>query len=454
MADKIKKCSKNEHKDIDGVSYCQDCKIIMCNKCLNLHQGLYENHHTNNLNNYQDIFTDLCKEENHCMKLEFYCKNHNTLCCANCITKIQAFGYGQHKDCKIFILQDIKEEKKNKLNDNIKYLEDLSKNMNDSIKELKVLFDKIETEKDELKTKIQNIFTKIRTALNEREDELLFEVDKKYKNLFDKEDIIKESEKLPNKIKISLEKGKSLNNDWNNNNLSSLLSICINIENNIEKMNLIFEGIKKYKINNNTKIEFNIKDENYDNFIKQIKSLGNIYDITDKTNLDSLILKNRDELNKFYNLLSSQIKINQIKLLFRSSRDGLTLNKLKEKINNKSNLIFLFLAGENRIFGSFIKAQIKVGNESYTKDKDAFVFSLNNSKIYKILIPEYAIYFRDDHPILIGNNYNGNGFWVYSGGIDEGSLANPKIYDFQKNNELLEGKQELKEMEIFEIGLN
>jgi len=169
--------------------------------------------------------------------------------------------------------------------------------------------------------------------------------------------------------------------------------------------------------------------------------------------LNSLILKNNDELNKFYNLLSNKIKIKNMKLLYRSSRDGLSLNNLKDKINNKSNLIFLFLTGNSRIFGSFTSSKIEVQHEKYIKDENAFVFSLNNNKIYKILIPEYAIFFYEKYPLLIGNNWNSNGFWIYSGIFKEYLLTNPKIYDFQKDNELTEGKNEFNELEIFEINL-
>ena len=84
------------------------------------------------------------------------------------------------------------------------------------------------------------IFTKIRTVLNEREEELLLEVDNKYKDIFVNEDIIKESEKLPNKIKLSLEKGKLIDNEWNDNNkLSSIINNCINIEDIIKNINII-----------------------------------------------------------------------------------------------------------------------------------------------------------------------------------------------------------------------
>ena len=43
------------------------------------------------------------------------------------------------------------------------------------------------------------------------------------------ENIIKECEKLPNKIKLSLEKGKLINKEWDNNNLNSYIYDCINI---------------------------------------------------------------------------------------------------------------------------------------------------------------------------------------------------------------------------------
>ena len=373
--------------------------------------------------------------------------------CAACLTKINTNGYGQHKDCDVCMIEDIKEEKKNKLKDNIKYLEDLSNNLDNSIKELKIIFNKINENKEELKTKIQNIFTKIRTTLNEREDELLLEVDNKYNNIFCNEDIIKESEKLPNKIKLSLEKWKLINNEWNEDNkLSSIINDCINIEDNIKNINIINHNIKKCKINKEINIQFNIKTEYFDNYIKSIKLLGQISDIF---NIDSLILKNTEDSNKFYNLISKQIKINNIKLIYRSNRDGLKLDDLKNKINNKSNLIFLFLTGNTRIFGSFIKVKIEVKHDTFIKDENAFAFILNNNKIYKILKPEYAIRFYEGFPILIGNNGKSNGFYLYQGKIyDTGLLKNPKIYDFQKNNELTEGSDKLNELEIFEININ
>ena len=71
------------------------------------------------------------------MKLEFFCKTHNKLCCVCCIAKIETNRYGQYKNCNVCTIQEINEEKKNKLKDNLKYLKDLSWNLNQAIKEIK-----------------------------------------------------------------------------------------------------------------------------------------------------------------------------------------------------------------------------------------------------------------------------------------------------------------------------
>ena len=77
----------------------------------------------------------------------------------------------------------------------------------------------MEKSKEDLKLKVQNIFTKIRNAINNREDELLLKVDNLYKEKYFDDDIIKNVEKIPKQIKISLGKGKLLNKEWNDNNI-------------------------------------------------------------------------------------------------------------------------------------------------------------------------------------------------------------------------------------------
>ena len=103
------------------------------------------------------------------------------------------------------------------MNENIKILEDLSNNLEKTINDLKQLFEKTMENKEGIKQKMQKIFTKIRNALNDREDELILKIDKKFDSLYCNENIIKKGEKLPNKIKLSLEKSKIIGKDWNDN---------------------------------------------------------------------------------------------------------------------------------------------------------------------------------------------------------------------------------------------
>ena len=197
------------------------------------------------------------------------------------MSKIKGKYFGQHFDCDVCSIDEIQEEKKNKLNENIKYLEESSKNIEESIKNLKEIYEKINEKKEEIKLKISKIFTKIRSIVNEREDQLLLELDNIYDKFYFKEEIIKRGEKIPNLIQTFLEKGKLLNNEWNDdNNLIERINDCINIENNIKNITEINEYILKCnskKIN----IKFLPEDEQITGLIGHIKKFGEIFNEED-----------------------------------------------------------------------------------------------------------------------------------------------------------------------------
>ena len=150
-----KKCFTEEHKEIDAISFCPECRIYMCNKCEKYHAPFFKSHQIFKLNKAEEIFTGFCQEKNHPMTLEYFCKDHNQLCCAACIAKINETGDGQHKNCEIYSIKKIKDEKMNKLKKNIKYLEDIENIFNENMKQLKEFFEKIEKDKQNLKIKIQ-----------------------------------------------------------------------------------------------------------------------------------------------------------------------------------------------------------------------------------------------------------------------------------------------------------
>ena len=448
MENQRKTCSFKDHKNAEAISYCFKCQIYLCNKCINNHKGLFDNHPIYNLGEINSqTFTGYCQEENHNIKLEYFCKDHNQLCCGLCSNKIKGKGNGQHNTCDVCFIEDIKDEKINKLKDNIKSLEELSEKLEESIKNLKTIFEKVIENKEQIKLEIQKIFTKIRTELNDREDILLLEVDNYFDNNYCNENIIKKSDKLPLKIKSSLEKGKLIENEWKDDNkLNILINDCINIENNLKDINIINEAIKK--LNQNDKINFKFHHDS-DGLIMEIKKFGHL------KCFDSLILTNQNDINKFIKLIDNNKITNNMKLVYRSSRDGFNYLSIVNKINNKSNLLFLYFTGNDRIFGAFIETKLENinlnGSYKCYKDENAFAFSINHNKKYRILVPQYSIAFNSAYYILIGNNSNSNGFYYGQNVIYDKQLINvSKIYDFSKNSEMTEGHGNLKELEIFE----
>ena len=148
----MNKCSSKIHENNEANKYCQECKIYMCNKCENFHSILFQNHHLYKLEKEtKELFTGYCTNKNHINKLEYFCKDHNQLFCVACISKIIGKDNGQHTDCDICLIEDIKEEKKDKLSENLKNLEDLYKTIEESINKLKKIYEKINLEKEELK---------------------------------------------------------------------------------------------------------------------------------------------------------------------------------------------------------------------------------------------------------------------------------------------------------------
>lgn len=100
-------------------------------------------------------------------------------------------------------------------------------------------------------------------------------MDEKYEDLFFKEELIKNIEKLPQNIELSLEKVKNVNKFWNDKNkLSSLINACINLEKTMDNIN---EKIIKEKTNINVKIKLSLEEIQKISIMEQIKSFGNIF---------------------------------------------------------------------------------------------------------------------------------------------------------------------------------
>ena len=223
------------------------------------------------------------------------------------------------------------------------------------------------------------------------EDFLLNEVDKKFDEIFSNENISNMNKNLPKRASMSLEKGKNIDKEWDDENkLNYIINDCINIENEINEINKINAKIKNISNYNNIKICFFPLDEkNDDNFCESINSFGeiNIYNYNVSIFKDSNICKDIKKYDFILKTIENKCSnIKDLKLIYRATRDGDSFDNFFNKCNEIENIILLIKSDNNSIFGGFTIVGFKKevsGSKTY-KDNSAFVFSLDKQKIYPV----------------------------------------------------------------------
>ena len=95
------------------------------------------------------------------------------------------------------------------------------------------------------------------------------------------------------------------------------------------------------------------------------------------------------EKNEKFNFINStlceKLKAQKLtfKLLYRATRDGDSEDQLHSKCDNMNNTLVIIKTKENNIFGGFTTALLNCIN-GYNFDDYAFLFSINNNKIYNL----------------------------------------------------------------------
>ena len=377
------KCSSEHEIEIPSKYYCLNCKIYMCKECERYHSKLFHNHKIyNSKEKATAIFNGFCKENNHLERLEFFCKTHNKLCCSSCITKIKRKGKGQHTECDICLIEDIKDTKKDLLNKNYAALEELSKSIGHSISELKSILETLNNNKYNLKLKIKTTFTEIKRLIIEKEKELIKEVDETYEKILISNEKIKQIYSTPKVIKQSLEKSNFDEYDWKNDNkLMFLIDQSLNIENIISNININNEIIQKLKNDFISTTNFYKMEDFYiNNFHKNFISFGKdnkIVILDDKNNGKAIHKKLDIEINSL-----NYIKNNEgitFKLLAFNSDQYLKYYSREIKYEDNQNTVFtLCLEGNDE---NSINLIIKDINDIILK-KDEISFQKSGKNLF------------------------------------------------------------------------
>ena len=141
---------------------------------------------------------------------------------------------------------------------------------------------------------IQKVFTNLRNALNNREDQILTQVEEVYKKVYFDDSIIKQSEKLNEKVKKCLESVNKLNDI--KNELNYEIYYYIEFSNELNKINELNQKMIKCN-SNNIKITFEFNINELENIIKKF---GNI---------NQNELSDDEKVNQIYNQLEAEYGI-------------------------------------------------------------------------------------------------------------------------------------------------
>ena len=234
--------------------------------------------------------------------------------------------------------------------------------------------------------------------------------------------------------------------------------IEIRKENNDDNFNKIYEGNEmNYLINNldsNTNYEIRICSvyNDINSIWSEIKKV--------KTNeFDSLILKESNRVDEFIRKIYEWSGCNNMKLLYRGTRDGMEGNYFHNKCNNQGPTISLFKNDKGYIFGGYASTDW-TSSGGYKSAPESFIFTLTNihgtePTKFPNSNTNYSIYDNSDR----GPNFGG-GHDIYTNITNSSNSYFPHSYqdilgkgksiftgDLNNNN----NKFNLKEIEVFKI---
>ena len=182
----------------------------------------------------------------------------------------------------------------------------------------------------------------------------------------------------------------------------------INLKQN-ESFDILFKGLYNIKNENKKKDEeIEILKTEINNLKQQMNSMKIEFEKKNKEISDQLfsLLNKKDILkNKiFKNLIENAVKEKreeiknkniEWKLIYKASRDGESVSDCHSKCNKISDTVSIIFSSNGRIFGVYRNIAIN-GSGPWSVDDNAFIFSVDNNKIYRVKKGNKVIAFDDD----------------------------------------------------------
>ena len=267
------------------------------------------------------------------------------------------------------------------------------------------------------------------------------------KNIFDKSNFINKEISCRNNFDKKNAKKNILDEKEKENmseNNSSLIKKRLRNKEIIQKIN-------KQDISNNFMENQKFINENFNISINETKIELPEFQMDSLAQESKIIEKMEQEILIGDAISNSPEK--KYRLIYRASRDGDSANKFHYLCDKYSNLIILIETQKGLKFGGYTSSKFR--SSSHLKfDNNAFLFSLDQMKVFNILPGHYAIYCYDNTGPCFskGSLYVPNSFFTKYGRT---RIAGGP-FQFRKDYELNNGKEKflIKELEVFQVKIN
>ena len=202
--------------------------------------------------------------------------------------------------------------------------------------------------------------------------------------------------------------------------------------------------------NNNIirKIQPNDKSDN--EFLEEINNNNNIPNISEFEK--STIMDNKETIF-INNLITSKIKkkIKKFYLCYKATKDGDKAANFHKKCDYIKNIIILIKTKNNKKFGGFSSESWDNNDQTWKKDEQAFIFSLNDYNSYNIIKTEKALFCHKKYGPIFGNGeilISDNFFTTPSTCLEKNV-----IYETNENSYPLNGEKEfyITQLEVYKV---
>ena len=278
--------------------------------------------------------------------------------------------------------------------------------------------------------------------------EKMFDFNNINDNITEKIDINAYSEKTINNNKI-YENTMQFNNNHNN---------FLHLEKKFDFPNFFksFDDKKNQNIlfepqdNSNIVKEIKLNDSNENEFIEEINKKNNIPNISE---FEKSTIMDNNETIFIINLITSKIKkkIKKFYLCYKATKDGDKAANFHEKCDYIKNIIILIKTKNNKKFGGFSSESWDNNDQTWKKDEQAFIFSLNDYNSYNIIKTEKALFCHKKYGPIFGNGeiFISDNFFT----IASTCLEKNVIYESNENSYPLNGEKEfyITQLEAYKV---